>query len=401
MRGRATLVVLHRWAGLTIAGFLLVAGVTGATLPFREELTWLCAPALWRAAPPAAGARPLPGPELAERVAAQTGGQPVQVPLRIDGDHAIAMFVFARPGARPLGYDRVIVDPYSGQVRERLRFGAIEAFPRDLPTFLLALHYGYIAGKAGQLVFGLAAMIWLLDGLVGVALTFPIRMRSRKLETHRYQRKPWLERWAPAWRVRRHARGHRLTFDLHRAGGLWLWIASTIFAWSAFGMNVPAFRDALARIAGTPPNHEAQDRAGAAASPKLGYVEAAHRGAVLMAREAAARRFRIVSPERLDYLQASATYRYTARTSLDFTDYGATSVWFDAGDRRELAFEAAVGEGMVDKVNGWSDALHEAAVWGLPYRIAVSMFGLLVTVLTVTGVLVWSKKRAARLSRRP
>lgn len=186
MRGRATLVVLHRWAGLTIAGFLLVAGVTGATLPFREELTWLCAPALWRAAPPAAGARPLPGPELAERVAAQTGGQPVQVPLRIDGDHAIAMFVFARPGARPLGYDRVIVDPYSGQVRERLRFGAIEAFPRDLPTFLLALHYGYIAGKAGQLVFGLAAMIWLLDGLVGVALTFPIRMRSRKLETHRY-----------------------------------------------------------------------------------------------------------------------------------------------------------------------------------------------------------------------
>ena len=35
---RSALVRLHRWAGLTIALFLVVAGLTGSVLVFREEL---------------------------------------------------------------------------------------------------------------------------------------------------------------------------------------------------------------------------------------------------------------------------------------------------------------------------------------------------------------------------
>jgi len=35
-------------------------------------------------------------------------------------------------------------------------------------------------------------------------------------------------------------------------------------------------------------------------------------------------------------------------------------------------------------------------VWGLPYRVAVTAIGLLVTVLSITGVLIWLRKRQAR-----
>ena len=48
-------------------------------------------------------------------------------------------------------------------------------------------------------------------------------------------------------------------------------------------------------------------------------------------------------------------------------------------------------------VTDWLDALHMASVFGLPYRIFVCVLGLLITMLSVTGVYIWWKKRKARL----
>jgi uncharacterized iron-regulated membrane protein len=40
-----------------------------------------------------------------------------------------------------------------------------------------------------------------------------------------------------------------------------------------------------------------------------------------------------------------------------------------------------------------------ANVWGLAWRIAVSVIGALVTMLSITGIVIWMKKRSARLHR--
>jgi uncharacterized iron-regulated membrane protein len=37
-----------------------------------------------------------------------------------------------------------------------------------------------------------------------------------------------------------------------------------------------------------------------------------------------------------------------------------------------------------------------AAVWGLPFRFFMTVVGLLVPVLAVTGVVVWARKRRGR-----
>ena len=47
----------------------------------------------------------------------------------------------------------------------------------------------------------------------------------------------------------------------------------------------------------------------------------------------------------------------------------------------------------------WLNMLHLAQVFGLPYRIFVSAMGVLIVTLSITGVLIWMKKRAARLMR--
>ncbi len=393
---RAALVIAHRWAGLTIALFLVIAGVTGSALPFLDELSSLCASRLWAAAPPTPGAQPLSGPALAMRVEAATGGQVAQAPLRVDGRRAVALFVFAAPGRPKLPFDQVVVDPYNGRIRDHLRFGEVQALPRDLPTFLLGLHYGYVAGPWGRLAFGAAALVWLVDAFVGLALTFPRRRRNAP------PRPPpeWLARWRPAWVVRRHARGHRLTFDLHQATGLWFWPVALVFAWSAFGMNLPAVHDPLVRALGSAEARTPPALPEPLARPKLDYAAAARRGEALMHEAAEARGFQILAPSRLDYRAAQGAYRYTAATTLDVADGAATSIWLNATDGRGLAF-VPPSAAAVDRLGAWADALHEAQVFGLPWRIVTSAFGLLVTGLTVTGVMIWMKKRAAREANRP
>ncbi len=48
----------------------------------------------------------------------------------------------------------------------------------------------------------------------------------------------------------------------------------------------------------------------------------------------------------------------------------------------------------------WLFALHEANLFGLPYRIFVCLLGLVIVMLSVTGVYIWWKKWRARKSKK-
>jgi hypothetical protein len=67
---RRTAALIHRWAGLAMAGFLLVAGLTGAVLAWYHELDALVNPGLTQARAPVPGAVPLDPLVLRERVQA-------------------------------------------------------------------------------------------------------------------------------------------------------------------------------------------------------------------------------------------------------------------------------------------------------------------------------------------
>ena len=48
-----------------------------------------------------------------------------------------------------------------------------------------------------------------------------------------------------------------------------------------------------------------------------------------------------------------------------------------------------------DWVSLWLGALHTAAVWGTPYRVLVSLLGGTIATLSVTGIVIWLRKRRA------
>lgn len=387
-------VIAHRWAGLTLAVFLTIAGLTGALLPFEESLHYATRPLLSRATPPYPGARPLDGIAIAGRVERETGGRIAYLPLDVPRDHVMRIFVAAAPGRPPLPYDVVWADPYTGQVRLAFTWGGVRDGPENVMPFLYQLHYGYVAGPWGMWTFGIAALIWTIDCFVGFGLTLPIRQKAPRGAS---ARSSWWRRWKPAWLVRRHARGHKLHFDLHRASGLWLWPLLLVFAWSGVALTLPQVERPVMRLFGASGSYAPPPRAQPLATPPIDRRHALALGLRELRAIGARRGFTVGAPAMLGYDEGSGTYMLYARTSLDAVhEGGRTTLWIDATNGRPLHWADPVGKTGADRVSTWLELLHMADVFGLPYRIFVSVLGVAVTLLSVTGVLIWLRKRSAR-----
>ncbi|QSA96566.1 PepSY-associated TM helix domain-containing protein [Methylococcus sp. EFPC2] len=196
---------------------------------------------------------------------------------------------------------------------------------------------------------------------------------------------------------------HRINFDLHRAGGLWLWVLLLIFAWSSVYMNLGAVYTTVTRLAFDYRNPwtDLPLREKPLEQAALNWRVAESVGRELMARAGAAQGFSVESPVSFRIDRAHGVYIYHVHSSLDFQDrYGETRLFFDAdtGERRLLSLPS--GQYAGNTVTAWLFALHKANVFGLSYRILVCLLGVAIVMLSVTGVIIWLRKRQARRHRR-
>jgi len=386
---RSILLITHRWAGLTIALAMIVTGLTGAVLPFQRELREWIAPDVWIVEQPEGGARILSGIELADRVERQTGGVVSYIQLSPDPDRAQSIFLSPRPGGPALGFDQVFVDPYTADIRAKVRFADLRDGAVNVMPFLISFHYSLAAGLWGQRVMGAAALIWLVTSIVGLALTLPPRGIG------------FGKRWLPAWGVRRDKGGHALNYDLHRATGLWLFPVMIVFAWSAVAFNLPEVHEPVQRMFGGQGLYAPVDNPAPARGAPMSREDAARTGARLMAEEAQKRGFAVHSAGALSFNPYSQVIGFYARTSLDGpTHQGATAVWFDQVSGQQLAFRPPFGSTSADAVDKAFRMLHTAALFGGPYRIFVSVFGLLTAGMATAGVLLWLRRTGVRKSVR-
>jgi uncharacterized iron-regulated membrane protein len=391
-------VIVHRWAGLTLALFLTIAGLTGAIIAFEEPLSYAIRPDLSGAVPPYSGVRPLDAVTIAERVERQTGGTISYLPLEVPRDHVLRLFVEAAPGKPPLGYDALWVDPYSARIRLAYTWGGVHGGPEQIISFLYQLHYGYVAGAWGMWAFGMAALVWTLNCVVGFGLTLPAFRRTKK--AGRRSTSSWWRRWKPAWMIRRTG-SYKSTFDIHRATGLWIWPMLLVFAWSGVALALPSVERPVMRLFGASMTFAPLPRALPLQTPPINRRRAMVVGMRQLHCEASRRGFLVQRPAMLAYDSISGTYALYARTNLDAVDEGGrTVVWLDAVNGGALHFDDPIGAKPADRLMTWLTMLHMAEVFGMPYRIFVSLLGLAVTALSVTGILIWMRKRTARLSSR-
>lgn len=388
---RPWLVPIHRYVGLALAGFVVLAGLTGAAITFEHELDAALNPRLLRVEPPAAGAPFLDPLALREAVQARYPDARVnRVDLAPRAGEAL-VFRVERPGAAP--FDQVFVDPYTGEFLGSRTWGDLGQGLTNLIPFLYRLHYTLALGETGHTALGIVALLWTLDCFAGACLTFPAHAR-------RPGARPWLARWRPAWLLRWREGSYKRNYDLHRAGGLWPWAMLLVFAWSGVAFNLPEVYEPVMRamFAHQPQEKDLPKPAHAEPQPAIDWRQAREIGRRLMADEAHARGFTVHAEQLLTYDPQRSVYRYQAKTSLDIRDErGATRVVFDARTGALQLVRLPTGAASGDTIRTWLTSLHMAAVWGMPFRLFVCVMGLVVAMLSVTGVLIWARKRSARL----
>ncbi|HBR52028.1 MAG TPA: peptidase [Nitrospira sp.] len=404
---RTLWIKIHRWAGLVMAGFLIIVGLTGSLLAFYPELQRALNPHWYRDRQPSTW---LPAAALAEQVEARdTRVRVIRVELHAFDETTTA---WVAPRLDPathelveLDADRLILDPATGDVLDRRRYAAITQGWGNLMDFIYALHYALALDMTGMWILGICALVWTLDCFVGFYLTFPARQPrgGQAGGVQKQARSSWWSRWKPAWLVKWGSSAYRLNFDLHRAGGLWTWVLLLIFAWSSVFMNLwdtVYTWTTQAFVEYHMPWTEVPVLAQPLEQPQLSWREAQARGEALIVEQAAQHRFVVEQPVALGFDAERGTYTWQVRTNREIDDRSrrwTTQVFFDA-ETGALKFTLLPsGQYTGNTITNWLYALHMANVFGLPYRILVCLVGLVVTMLSITGVYIWWKKRRSRV----
>jgi uncharacterized iron-regulated membrane protein len=91
----------------------------------------------------------------------------------------------------------------------------------------------------------------------------------------------------------------------------------------------------------------------------------------------------------------NGNHTYVIRTDRDKSADGANS-YFGIDGRTGAITSVTLPTGDGATVDYWLAVLHVAGVGGLAFRILVSMTGVLIVLLSITGLVIWAKKRAAR-----
>jgi len=383
---RHGILLLHRYVGLALALFLIVLGLTGSLLAFNRDLERLISPQLF--VDPLPSSKMLGLADLAERAQALVPEARV-VYLYVEPDQVtVTVLPRAGPSNGAPAITTLFLDPATGRELGRRQDGDLSEGLINLMPFIYRLHRELAAGPWGAFFLGVLALVWSIDCVVALYLTFP---------------KGWREfwrRWKPSWQVKRRTSTFRLNFDLHRAGSLWLWPALFMFAWSSVMFDLPtAYEWATKSLFAT----TTLESILAAAShpndtPQLNWHQAETIGARLMAELAEQHHFAVRTPDGIGYLPEQGVYVYDAQTSLDVWRFGwKTGIWLDGDTGALRMFMPTTGDRLGDTISTWLRALHFGDVANsFLYRCFDCLMGLALAALSATGVYVWLRKRAAR-----
>lgn len=422
-------VLLHRYAGLYMAFFLTVAGLTGSVLAFFHELDGWLNPDYHQVsilAQPMLDDFTLRNRALA--LAPQADINMIGLKREQGQVYEGGLVPRIDPGTgKPyeLAYQTIRLNPYTGEL---IGYGKDEGFwplkRRNILGFIYTLHYSLALGEVGVWLFGIAALIWTVDCFVAFYLTFPIRKkalsanaridpliptfsrRDREKEQNSGDRddlganRGFWSRWAIAWKIKWSASTFRLNFDLHRAGGLWTWLMLLVFAWSSvgFNLNTQIYYPVMATLFEMPDlaNYPIANLPQPRTEPSIDWHSAYAIARRLMAEQAQTQGFQIQQEQAIAYQPEKGLFVYLVRSDRDIShEGGTTAVWFDGNSGEFVRLLMPTGQASGLTVTMWLSSLHMAGIWGLPYKIFVCLMGLVVAMLSMTGVYIWWKKRRA------
>lgn len=347
------LLMLHLYVGLAAAFFLICVSLSGAIIAFEPELNHPVHRQLTDVTP--TGQR-LNWDEFRARVEQQTPGwklirfyfseQPdrsTYVRLRNVATHKIR---------------HVYVDQYTGKV-----LGSTE----DGSNWILKvhdLHVNFLSGKVGNQVVMWSTVCLLILSLSGIILWWPRKV----VRFHRGSSLP------------------RFNRDLHMSVGFWSSLAMFGFAVTGLGLHYQTGK--LLDLLNTPGSAKAMPGHGTSIEGMLATAREALPGAEIP---------RLLLPEK----KGDPVFLYM-RFPEDKTPAGRSFVTIDPKSGAVLSFGSSrTAPLMQTALVQWTREIHTGTLFGLPTKVLVVCFALLLTVLAITGPLMWlNKLRASARGRK-
>lgn len=402
--------LVHRWVGLTVALFLIVAGATGAVISWDHEIDeWLNADIM-----DTPGRGPLQDPvALAAAVeVADPRAEVSYMTLGLEEGHAASFLV--RPKTDPttgqpfaLDYNNVFVDPVTAQITGQRDSHSIALSTRNLMPWLRHLHESlhmpafWGSDRWGFWLMGGVALMWLIDSFVALYLTLPRRVAARKSgqTAMAAPQRSWWQRWKPSWLLRWRAGGYKLNFDLHRAGGLWVWGIIIVVSFTSFSLNLyrEVFYPVMSQISTTTPGpYETIQPAplGSFITPKIAFAQA-----IDIARAEGERLGFEHPPGGIWYGGDFPFYNisfFDPSDEMGAMGMGLSNIYVSAEDGAVLGTHRPWHGTAADVFVQLQLPLHSGRILGMTGRILMSLMGVLVVMLSVTGIVIWERKRRAR-----
>jgi uncharacterized iron-regulated membrane protein len=350
---------IHLWLGIGLAVLLVPIGLSGSLLVWHDHLDAAVAPSRY-----AATSGPmLPASALMDAASEKAGSEFRPWIVRFPESAGWPVVVSVREaraerGVRPRVL-AVYLDPPTGRVLDVVNFRV------SLIGFLHRFHENLtIPEYSGRAIVGWAGVAMLILSLTGIYLWWPRNCRFLL---------------GLRWR-----RGPTLSLNLHHLFGFWIAIPLTVVSATGIYLGFPQqARDLLSRVAPLTP----QQRGGFNV-PLLRTVNLTPDAALLAAlnAEPGSQAAAIFAPT-----QQNNAWRIQLRTP---DTAAVTTIMVD--DKSGAASKMAQLGG--DRIALWIRWIHEGSHSGTIWQAIVFICGLLPTLFTITGVLIWLRSRRIRRS---
>ncbi|MFL0416793.1 PepSY-associated TM helix domain-containing protein [uncultured Sphingomonas sp.] len=340
---------VHRWIGLLLAAVIVPITLSGAALVWSDGLDRLIHPARHSTS----GSVLLPLARYVAAVQPEVRDGVRIANLVLPAQHGPVLVTLTAPAALPDPRGRrllIYLDPATARVLDVADGGT------GVMRALHVLHGSLFVPGAGRLIVGWIGVALMVASLTGLWLWWPVTGRiARGL---RWRRQP------------------SLAANLHHMAGFWIALPLFLLALTGAWISFPAFFGALV---GEPVQRRALAIAQRpVAQPALEIDDVVARGQPF-APSAPLRTIILPTEQQADWTLSYDTM--PLRTVMVADDSGTAAPG--------RAFAAAGGVSFAQ----WARRLHDGTGMGLAWQALIFAAGLMPTLLAVTGVLMWWRRR--------
>jgi uncharacterized iron-regulated membrane protein len=211
-----------------------------------------------------------------------------------------------------------------------------------------------------------------------------------------------MQRWAPAWKVRWKSGATKVNFDIHRAFSLWTWVLLFIIAFTGFSLNLyyEVFYPMMSTVSEVTPGPYDLREPHPLDAPEMPLQ--AYPDVIARAEQDAARRGWTAPAGGIYYAPDYGIYEvsfFEMGEDHGFAGAGTPALQYDNKTGAHIGEYLPWTGTAADLFVQAQFPLHSGRILGIPGRILISIMGLVVAALSVTGVVIWWKKSKARVVR--